>query len=57
MRILKFILQIFVGKNEKLQYHDVIGGLTGTWGNYFTRFFVMGSLFVASVIQLIASAR
>ncbi|CAM6043474.1 unnamed protein product [Sphagnum compactum] len=38
------------------QYHDVIGGLTGTWGNYFTRFFVMGSLFVASVIQLIASA-
>jgi auxin influx carrier (AUX1 LAX family) len=38
------------------QYHDVIGGLTGRWGNYFTRFFVMSSLFVASVIQLIASA-
>ncbi|CAM6068483.1 unnamed protein product [Sphagnum tenellum] len=38
------------------QYHDVIGGLTGPWGNYFTRFFVMSSLFVASVIQLIASA-
>jgi auxin influx carrier (AUX1 LAX family) len=40
-----------------LQYHEVIGGLTGKWGRYMTFFFVILSLALASVIQLIASAR
>lgn len=39
-----------------LQYHEVIGGLTGKWGRYMTFFFVILSLALASVIQLIASA-
>nr|XP_024369350.1 auxin transporter-like protein 2 isoform X2 [Physcomitrium patens] len=39
-----------------LQYHEVIGGLIGRWGGKTTYFFVILSLAIASVIQLIASS-
>lgn len=39
-----------------LQYHEIIGGLTGKWGRNITYLFVLLSLFLASIVQLIASA-
>ena len=41
----------------EVQYHEVIEGLIGKWGGKFTYFFVILALAIASVIQLIASAR
>ena len=40
-----------------VQYHEVIGGLIGRWGGLLKYFFVIVSLAIASVIQLITSAR
>jgi hypothetical protein len=40
-----------------LQYHEVIGALTGRLGGYITSFVVMLSLSIVAVIQIIASAR
>lgn len=40
-----------------LQYYEVIGALTGRLGGYITYFFIMLTLSIAAVVQLIASAR
>ena len=44
-------------KDYAVQYYEVIGGLTGKCGGKLTYLFVIVSLAIASVIQLIASAR
>ncbi|CAM6074186.1 unnamed protein product [Sphagnum tenellum] len=41
-------------KGHILQYHEVIGGLVGKWGQYITKTFILLSLTFGRTLQLIA---
>ncbi|KAG0629728.1 hypothetical protein M758_1G125400 [Ceratodon purpureus] len=43
-------------ENYILQYHEVIGELTGRWGRKITYFYIIFTLFMASIICVVASS-